>query len=282
MLKKILKIIASIFIILIIGLYFAFRIFTAPKSDQKILEAYKTSAIKPKLSKEKFKGFSYRKIKIESDSTLPTLVFVHGTIGSLNDFSKYLADSLLQTKYNMIAYDRIGYNYKDENPVQESIAFERDMLKEVIKDLPAEKTILVGYSYGGPIALAIKKKVKKIVLLAPAIHSEIEPIPWMINFYKWRLTRWLVPRIWRQAAKEKLSHKADLKNFESEWGETTNTVVSIHGSSDWIVPYENSSMLKDKFNTSNQFSLITIDKASHALVWTNFDFIKEQLLKIVN
>ena len=165
MLKKILKIIFTLLLVLLVGLYVVFYTFTAPKSDAKILEAYESSLIKPELTKEKYKEFSFRKITIQNDSVLPTLVFVHGTIGSVNDFSKYMSDSLLQTKFNMIAYDRIGYNYKDENHVQESIAFERDMLLDVIKELNKDKVILVGYSYGGPIALSIKEKVKKIILL---------------------------------------------------------------------------------------------------------------------
>ena len=66
---------------------------------------------------------------------------------------------------NFITYDRIGYNYQEENEVQESIAFERDMLEDIIKDLNPQKTILVGYSYGGPIALASYKKYRKVIFI---------------------------------------------------------------------------------------------------------------------
>ncbi|SNR16900.1 alpha/beta fold hydrolase [Tenacibaculum jejuense] len=281
MLKKVLKIVGVIIILIVVGLYFAFRIFTAPKPDAKILEAYENSLVKPVLTSETYNGFNYRKLSLIVNDSLPTMVFVHGTIGSINDFSKYISDRDLQTKCNMIAYDRIGYNYNDENHVQESINFERNMLKDVISNLPSEKTILVGYSYGGPIALAVKEKVKKIILLAPAVHSSVEPMPWMINFYKWKLTRWLVPRIWKEASKEKLSHKKDLKHFEGDWESTPNKVVSIHGSGDWIVPYENSKLLEDQF-PEDQFKLVTIDKANHGLVWSNFETIKNQFLKILD
>ncbi|CAL2092734.1 Pimeloyl-ACP methyl ester carboxylesterase [Tenacibaculum sp. 190524A05c] len=278
MFKKILKIVSIILLVLLIGLYTLFTIFTAPKSDEAILKAYEKSNIQPSLTHEKYKNFSYRKISIQNDTVLPTMVFVHGTIGSLNDFSKYMADSLLQSKFNMIAYDRIGYNYEDKNSVQESIAFENEMLLDLIKELPKEKVVLVGYSYGGPIALSVKEKLKKIILLAPAVHSSVEPMPWMLNFYKWKITRWLVPKVWKQASKEKISHREDLKKFESNWNITPNKVVSIHGTSDWIVPYENSKMLQEQFD-KEQFNLVDLDKGNHGLVWSNFDFIKEQLLK---
>ncbi|CAM1344398.1 conserved hypothetical protein [Tenacibaculum amylolyticum] len=278
MLKKILKVIFALIFLLLIGVYIAFRTFTAPKSDADILKAYTKSVEKPILTKERFEGLDFRKIAIQKDTTLPTLVFVHGTIGSINDFSKYLSDSVLQSKANMIAYDRIGYNYDDKNSVRESIAFERNMLEYIIKDLDKNKVILVGYSYGGPIALSVKEKVRKIILLAPAVHSSVEPMPWMLNFYKWSLTRWLVPKVWKEASKEKLSHREDLKNFEQTWQETPNKVVDIHGTTDWIVPYENSKMLEEQF-PKDQFELVDVPNAGHGLVWSNFGFIKEELLK---
>lgn len=277
-LKKWSKILFTAIVVIFCGLYAAFSILTSPKSTIDILKAYKKSAINPKISEERFNEFSYRKIEIKSDTVKPTLVFVHGTIGSINDFKAYLLDSLLQSKFNMIAYDRIGYNYKDKNEVQESIAFERSHLKDVIKNLPANKTVLVGYSYGGPIALSIKEKVNKTILLAPAVYSKVEPIPWALNFYKWKLTRWLVPRIWQQASKEKISHKKDLENFENDWKSTKSSVVSIHGTADWIIPLSNSEFLKQQFS-KNQFTLITLQNTGHGLIWSNFNEIKQHLLK---
>lgn len=276
--KKILKIIGILLVLLFIGLYWMFSSFTAPKSDEEVLVKFTNSSFQPTLTHEKYKGFDYRKLSIIKDTTLPNLVFVHGTIGSSTDFVEYMTDSILLTKTNMISYDRIGYNYSDKNPVQESIAFERDMLEEIAKNYNPEKTIIVGYSYGGPIALATKKKFKKIILLAPAVYSKVEPMPWMINFYKWKLTRWLVPDIWKEASKEKMTHQKDLQQFENKWKSTPNVVISIHGNNDGIVPYSNSEFLQQQF-PKNQFELITIDGAGHGLIWSNFNFIKEQFLK---
>lgn len=184
-------------------------------------------------------------------------------------------------KANTIIYDRIGYSYEDEHEVQESIAFEVEMLEDMIKDLNSEKTILVGYSYGGPIALASKKKYKEVILFAPAVYSEVEPMPSMLNVYKWRLTRWLVPPIWKQASKEKLSHREDLKNFEKTWNENPNQVISVHGDADWIVPYSNSEYLQRLF-PEDQFSLITIPGAGHGFVWSQFSELRKVLLNAVH
>ncbi|REH54948.1 pimeloyl-ACP methyl ester carboxylesterase [Tenacibaculum gallaicum] len=272
------KFIGIALFVLFLVLYYLFWSFSAPKPDIKVLEKFSGSSATPLLTYENFKGFKYRKLSILKDTTLPTLVFVHGTIGSSTDFIEYMKDSVLLSKANMISYDRIGYNYQDKSSVQESIAFERDMLKRILQDINPDKTILVGYSYGGPIALAIQQKVRKVILLAPAVYSKVEPIPWSLSLYNWKLTRWLVPPIWQEASKEKLSHKQDLQTFENHWKSTLNNIISIHGTNDWIVPFENSTFLKRQF-PKNQFELISVPNAGHGFIWSKFDTIKELLIQ---
>lgn len=280
-LKKFLKITSIIFCFLLIGVYTLFVYFSSPDSDKDLLEKFDKFPQKPIIQHQKYKNFNYRTLKIIKDTSLPTLIFIHGTIGSCSNFVKYMSDNELLEKFNMISYDRIGYNYNDKYHVQESISFEKDLVEDLVKNIPSEKIILVGYSYGGPIALAVKKKLNKIILLAPAVHSKVEPMPWALNFYKWKLTRWLVPKIWKEASKEKISHIRDLQNFEQNWKSTANTITSIHGNSDWIVPYSNSEFLQNQF-PKEQFELITIQNAGHDLVWSEFPIIKQQLLNLSN
>lgn len=263
------------------GLYALFVNFSSPVSDATVIDSFETSTIVPNITHENFNGFAYRKISISADTLKPTLVFIHGTIGSCLDFKRYMADSVLQSKVSMISYDRIGYNYNDKNAVQESIAFERDLLEDLTKGLPKENTILVGYSYGGPIALSARSNFRKIILLAPAVYSKVEPMPWMLNFYKWRLTRWLVPDIWKEASKEKLSHREDLRNFESSWTDNKSPIISLHGDVDAIVPIANSVYLEKQF-PKNQYDLIVLKDAGHGLVWSQFEEIKSEILKQLN
>jgi len=197
------------------------------------------------------------------------------------DFKNYLSDSILNMKANLISYDRIGYGINQTGNVQESIAFEVEMLEEIIENLNEKEIILVGYSYGGPIVLASKRNYKKIVLLAPAVYSEVEPMHWGLNIYKWKATRWLLPAVWRAASKEKLSHKKDLQQFENDWSLTPSNIISIHGNEDWIVHYENSEYLNSIFS-SKQFELVTLNEAGHALVWTHFKKIRNTILQQLN
>tara|TARA_R110001592_G_scaffold105035_5_gene295434 strand:+ start:213 stop:1070 length:858 start_codon:yes stop_codon:yes gene_type:complete len=281
--KNILKIASAVLVVLVLVLYFLFVNFSSPKSNEEVVEEFSKSFYQPILTTNTYKGFEYRVVSMqkEIDTSKTTLVFVHGAPGSLLDFKKYLSDSLLNTKANMISYDRIGYNYKDKNTVQKSISFEVEVLNDILKNLDKNKTIVVGYSYGGPIALALKEKYKKIILLAPAVYSKVEPIPWMLNFYKWKATRWLVPAIWKSASEEKMNHKSELQKFENNWKINPSKIISIHGNNDGIVFYENSLFLEKEFS-AKQFKLITIPNAGHGLVWSHFELIKQEILKQIN
>tara|TARA_R110002049_G_scaffold295613_2_gene483073 strand:+ start:27 stop:881 length:855 start_codon:yes stop_codon:yes gene_type:complete len=276
-LSRFLKILGWSFLIIFILGYVSFYFFTKPISDEAVLNKFKEFEIKPRLTSEIFKEYRFRKLTFINNDTLPTMVFVHGTIGSSTDFIGYIVDSVLSKKANFISYDRVGYNYHDKHETQASIAFEEYLLQYVTKDLNKSKTIIVGYSYGGPIALATKDMFKKIILVAPAVFSEVEPDFWFTNIYKWKFTRWLIPEVWKQAGKEKLTHKEDLRKFEDDWTQNKNKILGIHGTKDIIVPFTNSKYLEEKF-PENQFELIKIPNANHYLIWTEFEQIREQFL----
>jgi len=281
--KRLLKIIGIIFLVLLAVFLTSFYYFSTPKSTIEIEKEFAKNKRNIIISLKQFKNLKYRVLETQKEinKSLPTIVFIHGSIGSLLDFKRYLLDEELNKKANLISYDRIGYGIYQTGNVQESIAFETEMLENLVKDLNIKRSILVAYSYGGPIALASKKEYKKIILVAPAVYSKVEPMPWLLNFYKLKETRWLLPKIWKAASKEKLSHKKDLQNFETSWGENTSKIISIHGDKDWIVPYSNSLYLEEKI-IPQQFDLVTLKGAGHGLVWTHFNEIKHILLQQLN
>lgn len=281
--KKILKIGSVLLGILLIIFVFLFYKFSTPKSTNKISEEFAKNNCEVFIKKQQFRNFQYRVLHLQEviDTTLPTIVFIHGSIGSASDFKKYLMDRTLNQRANLIAYDRVGYGIYQTGMVQNSIRFEVELLEDLLKSINSKKIILVGYSYGGPIALASLKSYQKVILLAPAVYSKVEPMPWVLNLYKYKLLRWILPETWKAASKEKLSHRADLERFESNWDRNSSEIISIHGKKDWIVPIENSYYLKNNL-PNNQFELVTLNRAGHGLVWTHFDEIKETILEQLN
>lgn len=276
---KVLKIIGVVLLLVLVILYILFYNFSAPKSDTKVLSEFSKLGQTPNIEHRTFNGFSYRVVSMQEqiDTALPTLVFIHGSIGSVMDFKSYLTDSVLLSKFNMLVYDRIGYGEDQTGDVQESIAFEVDLLHDLTDGIDPSNIVLVGYSYGGPVALASKRNYKGLIILAGAVYSEAESIPWMINFYRWKITRWMIPMTWKAASKEKLSHADDLKLFEQDWNNHPSRIKVIHGDADWIVPFSNAEYLRNMF-PKEQIEVIPIPGAGHGLIWSRRDLIIKEII----
>ena len=282
-LKKIFKIIGIIVGMLLLVIFIAAHVLLKPKSDKKVLEKLDNEYHKPHVYYNSYKDFTYRVVAMQSeiDTTLPTFVFVHGSPGSVLDYSRYFKDSLLNSKANILGYDRIGYGINNAGKVKGSIAFELEVLNDVTRDIPSETIILVGYSYGGPVVLASPKPYKYKVSLASSISADLEPMFWIMNLYKWKLTRPLIPTLLKAASEEKYSHLSDLPKYKDKWNLSPSTIVNIHGDKDWIVPYENSTILEQKFE-DDKFIMVTIPEGGHELIWSDFKLIKNELLKLLN
>ena len=280
--KKTGKIVGYSLLVLILIFSFLLYRFTRTKSDQEVLDTFKEEAFHPTIRYFNFKNKKIRVIQIqkELDTSLPNLIFIHGSPGSGLDFKRYLSDTLLNAKANLITYDRIGYGMDSKVEVLNSIDQEIEVLHQLIQNYSEVNTILIGYSYGGTIATASPKNYKSKLLLAPAIKGELEPMYWILNLYKWKLTRPLVPNVFKYAAQEKFKHRTELVKFENKWAISSSFVTSIHGNSDKIVPYKNSLFLKKIYDKS-RFELITIEKGSHALIWTNFELIKNKIITLI-
>ena len=279
--KKIMKIIgASVLVILLLfsaGIYS----FSKRKSDKKITKIFQKKSSQVFIKHLIFKNKDIRVFEMQEklDTTSPILVFIHGSPGSALDFKKYFLDIEINQKYNIISYDRVGYSDVATGKVLSSINDEVEVLHEVLKNINLKQVILVGYSYGGTIVLASTKNYKKKIILAGAVKGDLEPVFWALNLYEWKLTRPLVPKVFQAAAQEKIKHITELSEFENIWNVSESSVLTIHGKKDRIVPYENSLFLKEKMD-KNKFTLLPIEKGNHSLVWTNFELIKGEILKV--
>jgi len=282
-LEIVLKIIGVGLIVLILVVSFFLYRFTRPISDQAIIEKFKDETIQPIIDSFTYKNKKVRVIKMQKkiDTSLPTLVFVHGSPGSSMDFKTYLANEDLNKKANLITYDRIGYGNTNIGEVLNSVEQELDVLHILIKDLNSENIVLVGYSYGGTVVMADTNKYKRKIALAAAVRGDLEPMFWLLNIYKWCITRPLVPNKLQAAASEKFRHLTELESIKDQWNKSESKVLSIHGTSDKIVPFQNSLFLEEIMD-KDKFTLLPIKEGNHGLVWNQFDLINNEILKSLN
>ena len=125
------------------------------------------------------KGIQLHSVQTGDTSSSKMILFIHGTPGSWMDFKKYLSDSTLRSKFQMISIDRPGQGQSNYGQTMVSIEEQSTVLLELLKNYKSDSIVLMGYSYGGPIAALLASNavlpVSKLMLLSPTIGPECEP-----------------------------------------------------------------------------------------------------------
>ncbi|MEO1747282.1 MAG: alpha/beta hydrolase, partial [Pseudomonadota bacterium] len=116
-------------------------------------------------------------------SNSPTIVFLHGASGNLND-QRMIYEPLLGDKARQIFVDRPGHGYSSRGPGSNAYPDgQAATLAALLDELNIEKAIIVGHSFGGAItasfALNHPEKTAGTVFLSPVSH----PWPGGINWY---------------------------------------------------------------------------------------------------
>lgn len=214
------------------------------------------------------------------------LVFVHGSPGSWNSFEKYVQDSLLLERYQMIAVDRPGFgysNYRDaQNLKDQAVAINLFLDKMAIKD--STNITLIGHSYGGPLiakmAVLEPESYKNLIMLAGALDPKAEkPEKWRPVIASFPL-RYLVPGSLRTSNKELWWLKDDLYVMDKELDKVTSNIYIFHGTDDVLVPFQNVDYMKTKFLNANMLKVDAIQGADHFIPWTHYTRVRDSLLKL--
>ncbi|CAN0129163.1 unnamed protein product, partial [Chrysoparadoxa australica] len=116
------------------------------------------------------------------------LVFVHGSPGSWNAFSRYLTSDSLQDQYDMVSIDRPGFGYSDYGYAESSLKRQANLISQVIQQFDQKRKILIGHSLGGPIiariAMDYPEQVQGMIFIAPSIDPDMEKYEWYRTLIK--------------------------------------------------------------------------------------------------
>ena len=223
------------------------------------------------------RNFHY--VSVGSD-TMRTIVFVHGSPGSWNAFSRYLRDSTLRSRFRMISIDRPGFGYSDFGealPLQAGC----DVISSFLDSIGNGKQLfLVGHSLGGSIVPILAAdnptKVSAIVVLAGALDPAVEPKePWVKPFTRkpWRN---LVPGAFRPANDEEWYFKSEVLKLKDKLSKIQCRVYIIHAANDGIVDVRNVDYMKRTF-TAAQVSDTILPSGGHYIPWNHSDYIMKVL-----
>ena len=251
-------------------------------SDKKIAALFQGEDLQPSIKYHKFKKQSLRYVVLTTNKSLPYVVFIHGAPGSSADYYDYFRNEKLYTNFNLISVDRLGYGYSDFGNPETSIQKQGEAIQSIIeKYCSANKVILVGHSYGGPIAVRMAmdypNSYTSLLLLAPALDPENEQYIKLAYLAVNKPTSWLTPSALRVAADEKFAHSEELRKMIPLYDKIVIPVCHIHGTKDSLVPYENLDFSK-KHLQATFFEPITIEGEDHFLPWTQEELIIKKLL----
>lgn len=219
-----------------------------------------------------------------SDS-LPTLVFIHGSPGSLMHYMRYLYDTDLRKKFRMVSIDRPGFGYSNFGKAMH-LADQCKIILPVLESLKKETPMFVmGHSMGGPIVVKLAAEnpglFQTIVIAAGAIDPDLEKKETWRLILKNRPLFWLMPGAFAPSNTELLYLKKDLVLLKDDFEKVTSNVVFIHGDADSWVPVENIDYGKTLLVNAKSISVNIVKGAGHQIPWKQSEAFKQILLSLV-
>jgi pimeloyl-ACP methyl ester carboxylesterase len=204
------------------------------------------------------------------------VIFLHGTPGSADAYAEYLMEPLPGFEY--LSVDRPGHGHSE--PTRAVADLERQAAA-VAAVLPAagDPAILVGHSYGAPVAAWLAStqpdRVAGLVLIAGSVAPEHEKRRW----YNWVAggIDWLLPHEMAVANDEIWPLKAQLEELAELAPGYTGDLVVIHGTEDGLVPYANATWAMDHFSGARSKRLVTIEGEGHFILWSHRSEIEAEL-----
>jgi len=226
-----------LFVIISSGCY---SIFTLNKKDLKAY--YKTHQPEPEfiqydtLGRTVFYAHS-------GNNNLPLIIFIHGAPGRWYGYINYLSDSTLLQNFQMISIDRVGYGNSAKGGAVTSIAIQAVLLQPILDKYSNVPIIIVGRSYGGPIAAYMaamnKIKVKGLLLISNAANPKLEKFWWFSKPVQSKIGKLLFRKPIDVSSDEKFAHQKELEKMIPVWNEITQPSIILQGGKDFIIYPEN-------------------------------------------
>ncbi len=232
-----------------------------------------------------FDGQKINYLSVGND-TLPLVIFIHGSPGSLSAFIDFLADTALLKKAKLVSVDRPGFGESNFGHGERSVKRQAAVLKPILERHKGNRPIvLVGHSLGGPViarmAMDYPELVDGLVIVAGSIAPDLEPNEtWFRAPLATPFLKWILPRSFRASNTEIYHLKPELQEMIPLWPKIKAHTIVIQGKKDVLVDPGNADFAK-KMMVNAEVELVIIDDMNHFVPWSNPELIRNAILKLV-
>jgi len=211
------------------------------------------------------------------------VIFVHGTPGNARGWADYLL--AVPEGHEYIALDRPGYGLSEPEHAVVSLEHQAQAIALFLKTNRGRKTILVGHSSGGSVAmqtaLDFPDRVGGMLLLAGAFDPELEEAVWLQFIGRLKPVSKLLPRAINNANQELLSLKCGLLAQADRLHEISMPVEVVHGDRDPLVPIANVSYLQRTLINAPLETLV-LKNVDHFLPWHSKPSVAASLQRLID
>jgi uncharacterized protein len=266
---------------LIFDHYYQFR-----RSDKDLKQFYSANDIKANLGYYHSNGRKLRYVSVGNENAKGTLVFLHGSPGSMSFYSRRFADQDIIEKFHIYAIDRPGYGYSGFGNPEPSIKKQSEMIRDLIDGMHhvQHPIIIVGSSYGAAIACRLSMDhpdlVDGLVLTGPAIGPGLEKYFWFTPIIESPVIRWVIPRMFRSANTEKVHHREELEKMLPYWKNIHVPVAYLQGEKDEIVDTANAGFARKYLVNAAFLDIQFVKGRGHRLAQFEWPRFKEAIWKV--
>jgi pimeloyl-ACP methyl ester carboxylesterase len=279
---RVLLVLIGLFIIacFVFDYYYQFR-----KSDKELKKIFASRHIDASINYYTTHGRTLRYVSAGHDS-LPTLLMLHGSPGSMSYYSGRYADSFIRNTFKVYSVDRPGYGYSGLGDPEPSIQMQSEMIRPILDSLHKVKhpVIVLAGSYGASIACRLAmdhpELVDGLVLTGPALGPGRETYFWFTPVIEHWSIRWFMPRIFRSANTEKVHHREELEKMLPYWKNIRVPVAFLQGENDNIVDTSNAGFARQQLVNVPYLDIQFIKNREHRLAQFEWPAIRAAIRNV--
>jgi pimeloyl-ACP methyl ester carboxylesterase len=208
------------------------------------------------------------------------VIFIHGSPGSAAVWSRYLNSPVDGVEY--IAIDRPGYGTSTHIEAQPTLEQQTNCFSTILSE--HKTNILVGHSYGGPVAahaaIRFPDKVHGLILIASAMDPAHEKTLTIQRLFDQPTLNWLLPRKLRASNHELINLKFELTQLANSLNQLSTRVHIVHGTRDALVPVSNVDYMVREFSRCHDIAITRMPGRNHFIPWNSFATINQVICEM--